>query len=278
MGLLSRSNPWIKEWSCERKECLPCKSRYMISCEETERPPPSPGDPPLPRPSKDQIKASPKCTSEGIGYIIECWPCRLEGKTFSYVGESSRSSYQRGREHTQEVEMRRQTHPLVIHSEEQHEGRGVEIIMRVVTQTETALQRQVWESVQIDAMSSKDPKGCLNLKNEWGHSKNPSLEAKVRTAKVQPPESKGKRGKETRIGEENSMRDPRTKRRRSKSPVPRNTGPPEGTEARQTTASGANTPVSVKVKRLEAEIVKKARSMIVPKTSTRMIQPPWLPS
>ena len=69
------------------------------------------------------------------------------------------------------------------------------------------------------------------------------------------------------------MRDPRTKRRRSKSPVPRNTGPPEGTEGRQTTASGANTPVSVKVKRLEAEIVKKARSMIVPKTSTRMIQP-----
>ena len=84
-----------------------------------------PGSPALPKPSKEQVRASPKCTSEGFGYLIECWPCRLEGKMFTYVGESSRSPYQRGREHWQELEMRKPTHPLVIHSEEEHEGREI---------------------------------------------------------------------------------------------------------------------------------------------------------
>ena len=45
---------------------------------------------------------------------------------------------------------------------------------------------------------AKYPEECLNLKNEWGHSKNPSLEAKAQRPKVQPPESKGKRGKEAK--------------------------------------------------------------------------------
>ena len=93
------------------------------------------------------------------------------------------------------VEMRKQTHPLVVHSDESHGGKEVELLMRVMKQTETALQRQVWESVKIDSMAAKNPRSCLNLKNEWGHSKNPSLEAKAQRPKVQPPENKCKRGK-----------------------------------------------------------------------------------
>ena len=62
--------------------------------------------------------------------------------------------------------MRKPTHPLVIHSEEEHEGREIEILMRVVKQIETATERQVWESVKIDSLAAKDPKSCLNLKSE----------------------------------------------------------------------------------------------------------------
>ena len=62
--------------------------------------------------------------------------------------------------------MRKQSHPLVIHSEEAHGGRKIELLMRVIRQIETALERQVWESVAINALAAKDPKGCLNLKNE----------------------------------------------------------------------------------------------------------------
>ena len=60
--------------------------------------------------------------------------------------------------------------------------------MRVVRQTETALERQVWESVKIDSLAARDPKGCLNLKSEWGQSKNPSLEAKTMRPRAKPPE------------------------------------------------------------------------------------------
>ena len=62
--------------------------------------------------------------------------------------------------------MRKPSHPLVIHSEEEHEGREVEILMRVIRQTETVTERQVWESVKIDSLAAKDPRSCLNLKNE----------------------------------------------------------------------------------------------------------------
>ena len=68
--------------------------------------------------------------------------------------------------------------------------------MRVVKQTETATERQVWESVKIDSMTEKDPKNCLNLKSEWGLSKNPSLETKSLRPRAKPPEmGKGKRVK-----------------------------------------------------------------------------------
>ena len=77
----------------------------------------------LPRPGKEEMKAAPKCTSEGAGYMIECWTCRKEGKKAAYVGETSRSPYQRGKEHLKEVnEVRKKSHPLVCHFEESHEG------------------------------------------------------------------------------------------------------------------------------------------------------------
>ena len=49
--------------------------------------------------------------------------------------------------------------------------------MRTVREANMALERQVWEYLKIDSMLARDLWSCLNLKNEWGHSKNPSLEA-----------------------------------------------------------------------------------------------------
>ena len=147
----------------------------MLACEEAERPEPKPGEPALPRPSREQVRASPKCTSEGFGYKIECWPCRLIGKTFAYIGESSRSPYQRGREHCQEISLGKRTHLLVLHYEEVHQGSEQQILIRVVVNRRTALERQTWESVKIDRMTETNQTGCLNLKSEWGQSKNPSL-------------------------------------------------------------------------------------------------------
>ena len=97
--LLTSSNPWAKDWCCERLECLPCKSRLLLSGEEEIRPLPQPGEVPRPKPSREETRSYPKCTNEGVGYLLECWTCRLKGKAARYVGESSRSAFQRGKEH-----------------------------------------------------------------------------------------------------------------------------------------------------------------------------------
>ena len=58
------------------------------------------------------------------------------------------------------------THPLVVHFEEEHSGERQEILMRVLVTPNTALERQIWESVMIDKQDTK-PDSYLNLKSEW---------------------------------------------------------------------------------------------------------------
>ena len=65
---------------------------------------------------------------------------------------------------------------MVLHFREHHGGHQQDVLFRVVKHTRTALERQVWESVMIDAPT--DPSLCLNLKAEWGGSKDPELTAK----------------------------------------------------------------------------------------------------
>ena len=49
IDLLGRTNPWAKDWACDRKECLICKGRCLLAGEEEARPAPEPGNEPLPR-------------------------------------------------------------------------------------------------------------------------------------------------------------------------------------------------------------------------------------
>ena len=94
----------------------------MLAGEEEARPIPEAGQPNLPKPSKEETRSAPKCTTEGVGYVLECWPCRFKGKTFKYIGESSRSAYQRGKEHWADIEASKKTHPLTLHNDDFHEG------------------------------------------------------------------------------------------------------------------------------------------------------------
>ena len=165
-----------------------------------------------------------------------------------------------------------------------YEGREIEILMRVIKQTETATERQVWESVVIDSLAGKDPKGCLNLKNEWGHSKNPSLETKTWRPRNKPSEpSRGKRVKKTENWEPKPEEPERSEAKRVRTRSPERgarsseTGAPERereTAEATATASGASTPVLTKVRRIQARIDKETQSKKVPsKTTRKMIQP-----
>ena len=80
VGLLGRNNPWALEWECCRSEHLVCQGRLLLAGEEEKRKI-VPGDgPQIPKPAKEDVKAVPKCTMEGAGYLLECWACRLVGK------------------------------------------------------------------------------------------------------------------------------------------------------------------------------------------------------
>ena len=63
--------------------------------------------------------------------------------------------------------MGKKTHPLVDNFEEKHQGNPQFILMRILMQAETAMQRQIWESVNIDSRAEETKVGGLNLKSEW---------------------------------------------------------------------------------------------------------------
>ena len=85
----------------------------------------------------------------------------------------------------------------------------------------TALERQVWESVNIDRLST-NPRSCLNLKSQWGLSQTPFLQAKPNKPGRKPKDDirKGKRHERREIKEEKDIlpKPPPGKRRRSVGP------------------------------------------------------------
>ena len=61
--LLGSSNPWARSLRCGRQGCIQCKGRDLLLMEEEQRPIPGPGQPAVPRPSREDLVALPKCTS-----------------------------------------------------------------------------------------------------------------------------------------------------------------------------------------------------------------------
>ena len=100
-----------------------------------------------------------------MNYILECITCRKEGVRRAYLGETSRSSYQRGREHIKKILKGMATHPMIIHSLEEHGGEAQPVLMRTLSSHLTTMDRQVQESLNILQEARKQGQ-CLNLKSE----------------------------------------------------------------------------------------------------------------
>ena len=92
--------------------------------------------------------------------------CRKEGKRRVYLGETSRSACQRGREHFKEIQEATPTHPLVIHNVEEHGGETQPVLMRSLSAHLMTMDRQVKESLNIIQETRKAGQ-CLNVKSEW---------------------------------------------------------------------------------------------------------------
>ena len=139
--LLCRPDPWSQE--CGRTNCMPCRG--------------SPG----------------RCTQQGVVYCITCITCKLQGVKAHYWGESGRTGYDRGLDHTRDLSAGNKNSPLVTHWSDHHGGEGdPNFQMKVVKQHDRPLSRQIHEGQQI-----ANYKGdiIINRKGEWGNNLPPTL-------------------------------------------------------------------------------------------------------
>ena len=116
MDLGGHSDPWKAETFCQRTDCLHCQGRLTLAQEQEEKAMAKiSGEKTECNPPKGTSSSLPGCTQEGITYTLECQTCRRKGIKRSYIGESSTSPYQRGKEHAKEVREGMLDHPMVQH-------------------------------------------------------------------------------------------------------------------------------------------------------------------
>ena len=172
-NLLCNKAPWKKTW-CEREECQPCKS--------------SPGS----------------CRAVNVVYSITCQTCKANGKKAIYFGESSRSWWDRSRDHNQALTTKNKDYAIVKHWLSQHGDQDdpPSYEYKVESTHKSAIHRQIPEAIKIDLEPEEN---LMNGKAEWGHNKVPRLKLPpedlvaqqtpdlVTDQDAQPDRAKGKR-------------------------------------------------------------------------------------
>ena len=124
------------------------------------------------------------------------------------IGESSRSSYERGLEHQRDLmEMKKDSHMLK-HYFNMHEGEEVEQMefgMRIIKTHRTAFNRQISESVEIQ--SQKQKHFILNSKSEYNRCALPRLTTKIGEENFYKMEQRRKEEKEREKEMERKIRE-----------------------------------------------------------------------
>ena len=157
--MLCKKNPFTG-LPCGREKCLSCRDE----------------------------KTAGKCRKRNITYMMTCDSCyRKEGKeevtdtgvaedqeTAAYVGETYRSSYERGREHLASYKARAETsHMWKHHSTKHPEEKGeIPFTMKVIKQHLTSFSRQTHEAVLIEMM---DKGSIFNSKGGFNRCSIPRL-------------------------------------------------------------------------------------------------------
>ena len=100
-------------------------------------------------------------------YKIECNKC-----DFVYTGETARTGHYRGKQHLDLLRNKHKDSVLYKHLKEKHNiQNNIKIDyfkMSITARHKTALERQISEAIQIDAVPLNKR---MNTKEEWGHSR-----------------------------------------------------------------------------------------------------------
>ena len=107
-------------------------------------------------------------------YETQCDRCKEEGKESIYVGESSRSSYERGKEHDDDYNKKKEDSHMEKHSRTSHSaGEKPSFSMKIIKTHQNAFQRQIHEAVRIRRRAQDAI--ILNSKSEYNRCKLPRL-------------------------------------------------------------------------------------------------------
>ena len=151
--LLVKSNPW-EGGMCGRSGCVPCQAGVEKS----------------------------KCFKRNILYESSCNICRREGLEEVYVGESSRSGYERGGEHVRDCLTKKDDSHMWKHMEGAHAGEKTpDFSFKVIKTFQSALMRQVSEAVRVERRGK-----VLNSKGIYNRCSLPRLTVQQNDKVVEP--------------------------------------------------------------------------------------------
>ena len=118
-SILHNSNPWA-EGFCSRSDCYPCQTGEVKSC-----------------------------YMRNLVYSNQCLDCKEKGKVSIYLGETSRSAYERGGDHIDDYRRKKEDSHILKHQMTEHSHSAPNYQFRILARFQSALMRQVTEAVLI---------------------------------------------------------------------------------------------------------------------------------
>ena len=109
---------------------------------------------------------------KGVVYRVTCQTCLKEGAKVYFIGESSRTLFDRGLEHLTAIRNQNMKSPMVEHAVEKHQGE-LEFTIESLCFPKTSLQVQATEAMEIENHRAKFM--VLNRRGEWGQNLPPRL-------------------------------------------------------------------------------------------------------
>ena len=177
VDLLTRSNPW-KGADCERENCLICFTKQRTEKNKTQ-----------------------DCHQRNIVYETRCLTCQEKEqdkindmdltehekrelnkklKLFKYIGESSRSTFERGWEHLNDMAQLRTSSHMLKHALTEHEEQDMGELkfgMQILRTCKSSFERQIHESVVIQ--QERKHHHILNSRSEYNRCSLPRISTKI---------------------------------------------------------------------------------------------------
>ena len=159
-----------------------------------------------------------KCTMRSVTYETRCLPCQSRGEDKIYIGETARSSYERGSEHLDAYKFNKEDSHMANHALEDHkEEKKPEFAMKLLRNHKSPLYRQIHEAILI----AKYEPITLNNKNEYNRCLLPRLSVMIGNLECRGDQESSKNSQDTMDDEESIEKETKRKEKPEEHHQPR---------------------------------------------------------